>query len=97
MPTYAILMKWTEQGAKNIKDSPRRLLEGAKAAEAAGGKNVKYWICMGEYDILGIAEFPNEEAAALVSLGLSSLGNVKTTSFRMFTHEEFEKTLKMLP
>lgn len=97
MPTYCLLMKWTDQGVKNVKDSPRRLVEGTKAAEAAGGKNIKYWITMGEYDILAVGDFPNEEAAALVSLSLSSLGNVRTTSFRMFTHEEFENTLKMLP
>jgi uncharacterized protein with GYD domain len=97
MPTYGLLMKWTEQGVKDIKDSPRRLAEGAKACEAAGGKNVKYWVTMGDYDILGIADLPNDEAAALVAFSLSSLGNVRTTSFRMFTPEEFDKTVKMLP
>lgn len=97
MPTYGILMKWTEQGVKSIKDAPRRLAEGAKACEAIGGKDVKYWVTMGEYDILGIAEMPNDEAASLFALGLGSLGNVRTTSFRMFTPEEFEKSVKMLP
>jgi uncharacterized protein with GYD domain len=52
---------------------------------------------MGEYDILGIADLPNDEAASLVALGLGSRGNVRTTSFRMFTPEEFEKIVKMLP
>jgi uncharacterized protein with GYD domain len=97
MPTYGILMKWTEQGAKTVRDAPRRLTEGAKMCEAAGGKNVRYWVTQGEYDILGIADLPNDEAAALVSLGLSSLGNVKTTSFRMFSPEEFEQIVKKLP
>jgi len=97
MPTYGNLMKWTEQGVKTIKDFPQRGAEAVKAAEAVGGKNVKFWILMGEYDLLAIGDFPNDEAAALVSLGLSSTGNVRTTSFRMFTPEEFEKTLKMLP
>ncbi|MFH0916546.1 MAG: GYD domain-containing protein [bacterium] len=97
MPTYGLLMKYTDQGIKNIKDSPRRLAEGAKAYEAMGGKVLGYWATMGEYDILAIGEIPNDEAASAFALALSAQGNVRTTSFRMFTPEEFEKSVKMLP
>ena len=97
MPTYGLLMKYTDQGIKNIKDPPRRLAEGAKAYEAMGGKVLGYWATMGEYDILAIGEIPNDEAASAFALALSAQGNVRTTSFRMFTPEEFEKSVKMLP
>ena len=97
MPTYAMLMKWTEQGAKTLKDAPQRLEQATKAYEASGGKVLGYWVTMGEYDILAIGEIPSEEAAAAFALGLSAQGNVKTTTFRMYTPEEFAKLVKMLP
>lgn len=97
MPTYGMLMKYTDQGANTVKDSPQRLAESAKAYEAVGGKVIGYWVTMGEYDILAIGEIPSDEAAAAFALGLAARGNVRTTTFRMFTPEEFGKVVKMLP
>lgn len=38
MPIYITLFNLTEQGVKNIKDAPKRIEEGIKAAESMGGK-----------------------------------------------------------
>jgi uncharacterized protein with GYD domain len=52
---------------------------------------------MGEYDYVAIGEAPNDEAAATFALALGSLGNVKTTTLRAFTKDEFATLVKKLP
>lgn len=97
MPSYIVLMKLTEQGAKGIKDAPGRIESGIKAFEAAGGKVHGFYTLMGEYDYVAIGEAPSDEVAATFSLRLCSIGNVKTTTLRAFTQEEFAGLVKKLP
>ena len=97
MPSYIILMKLTDQGAKTIKDAPGRIEAGIKAFESMGGKLVGFYVLMGEYDYAAIGEAPSDEVAATFSLALGSLGNVKTTTLRAFTKEEFAGLVKKLP
>ena len=97
MPTYITLYKFTDQGIKAIKDAPGRIDAGIKATEAMGGKMIGFYAVMGEYDYVGIGEMPNDEAAVTFSLMLGSMGNVKTTTLRAFTKEEFAAIVKMLP
>ena len=97
MPTYIGLYKLTDQGVKTIKDAPRRLEEAFKSAEKMGVKVIGFYTVMGEYDYVGIGEFPSDEVAAALSLAISSLGNVRLTTLRAFTTEEFAKIVKKLP
>ena len=59
MPTYIALYKLTDQGIKNAKEAPRRIEEGIKSAEAMGAKVLGFYAVMGEYDYVGIGEFPS--------------------------------------
>jgi uncharacterized protein with GYD domain len=97
MPNYIVLMKLTDQGAKAIKEAPGRIEAGIKGFEAMGGKVLGFYVLMGEYDYAAIGEAPSDEVAATFSLALSSLGNVKTTTLRAFTTEEFAGLVKKLP
>jgi len=97
MPTYISLMKLTDQGIKDIKNAPQRIEEAVKALEAIGGKLIGLYTVMGEYDYVGIAEAPNDEAAMTFMLGLGSAGNVRTTTLKAFTKEEFAHMVKRLP
>jgi uncharacterized protein with GYD domain len=63
MPTYVTLMKLTDEGVRGIKDAPKRIEEGIKGLEAAGGKLLGFYVVMGEYDYVGIAEAPSDEVA----------------------------------
>ena len=97
MPTYVVLYKLTDQGIKNIKDAPQRMEEGIKALEAMGGKVIDIYSVMGEYDYVGIGEMPNDEAALTLALAMGSEGNVRTTTMKAFTKEEFAEIIKKLP
>ena len=97
MPNYVILMKLTEQGAKTIKDAPGRIDAGIKAFEKMGGKVTSFYAVMGEYDYVAVGEAPSDEVAMTFGLALGSGGNVRTTSLKGFTKEEFAAMVKKLP
>ena len=97
MPTYIVLYKLTDQGIKNIKEAPQRIEEGIKALEAAGGKVIGFYSVMGEYDYVSIGEAPNDESAVALALAIGSQGNVRTTTLKAFTKEEFAEIVKKLP
>ena len=97
MATYICLMKFTDQGIKEIKEAPDRIEEAFKTLEAMGGKIVELYTTMGEYDYVAIAEGPNDEVAMIFLLGLGAAGNVRTTTLKAFKREDFVKLVKKLP
>jgi len=96
MATQIVLMKLTEQGIRDIKNAPQRIDAAAKAIESMGGKMTGFYFTMGEYDYVAIAEGLSDEAGASFLLKLGSLGNVRTTTLKAFTKQEFEAIVKKL-
>jgi uncharacterized protein with GYD domain len=97
MPTYIALIQYTEEGIKAIKESPKRLDAARKAFEKAGGKLKDFYLVMGKYDIVIVAEAPNDEAIAKVTLGIGAKGAVRTQTMRAFTEDEYRKIIGGLP
>ena len=97
MPTYITLYKFTDQGIKNIKEIPQRIADAIKQYEGMGGKVIGVYAVMGEYDIVAIGEGPSDEIAMTFALALGSQGNVRTTTLKAFTKEEFVGMIKKLP
>ncbi len=96
MGHYVSLLRYTQQGASKVKESPARLDAARKAAEAAGGKIQSWYLTMGKYDAVIVTEFPNDEAAAKFMLKTGSLGNVTTQTMKAFNEEEFRKIVGSL-
>ena len=97
MPTYITLSKLTDKGIKGIKNAPMRIEEALKTGEAMGCKLIGIYAVMGEYDYLGITEAPNDEVHMALVLGMGAQGNVRTTTLKAFTKEEFGEIIKKLP
>jgi uncharacterized protein with GYD domain len=91
MPTYIALMKYTEQGIANIKDSPARLDSGRKAFKKLGVKIKDTYLTMGRYDLVCVVEAPDDETFAKVMLTLGSQGNVQTETLKAFSEADFRK------
>lgn len=97
MATFILLVNYTEQGIKAIKDSPKRV-DGVRAlAEKLGGKMGDLYLTMGAYDIVAICEFPDTEAAAKFALTLNAMGNVTTTTLQAFGEDQFRDIVSTLP
>ena len=97
MVTYMMLMKLTDLGIKNVKEAPERIESGLKGFEKAGGKLVGFWIAMGKYDYVSVGESTSDEAALAWAVGLSSQGNVRVESLKLYSKEQFAGLIKMLP
>jgi uncharacterized protein with GYD domain len=89
MATYIILMRFTDQGIKAVKDAPKRIDAAIKRFEATGGKVIGFYATMGEYDYVAIGEAPNDNVGMTFLLGLGAAGYVRTTTLKAFTKEEF--------
>jgi uncharacterized protein with GYD domain len=96
MPTYLILMRLTEHGVRNILNAPSRIEEAIRAFEAVGGRVTSFYAVLGEYDFVSIVEGPSDEIVMTFSLGLSAAGNVRTTSLKAFSREQFDKAVRQL-
>ena len=91
MATYVILAKFTDQGIKTAKESPKRA-DAFKQMAKTFGVTVKdiFWT-QGRYDIVAITEAPDELTATALNLSLGGLGNIRTESLRAFSAEDMTK------
>jgi uncharacterized protein with GYD domain len=90
MPAFITLANFTEQGARNIKQSPERF-EAFKAQAEAAGVTIKsvHWTT-GAYDIVLVTEGP-EDAVMSLALKTAALGNIRTQTLRGFSAAEMRK------
>ena len=96
MGHYITLIRYTQQGAAKIKESPARLDKAKKAADAAGGKIHAWYLTMGKYNAVIVSEFPNDEASAKFMLSTGAAGNVTTQTLKAFTEAEYRKIVASL-
>lgn len=85
MVKYVVLAKFTDQGIRSAKESPKRA-DAFKQLAKTFGVTVKdiFWT-QGRYDVVTIVESPDEASAMTLSLSLGALGNVRTESLRAFS------------
>ena len=93
MPTYISLVNWTDQGIRDLKESPARAEAAAQLAERLGGKMVELYWTVGPYDIVAIIEAPDDETATAMQLTVGMSGSVRTTTLRAFDREEIERVI----
>jgi len=96
MDHYIILGNYTEQGIKNVKDSPKRDEEARRMIEKAGGKMQLYYT-MGEHDFVAIIEMPSDEEMAKFLLQVGRAGNVRTKTLKAWSEIEIHKVMSQLP
>jgi uncharacterized protein with GYD domain len=89
MATYLILLNWTDQGMRNIKESPKRMDAAKKLAKDFGGEITTVYMTQGSFDLALVTEMPNDEKAAGFVLKLGSLGNVRSTTLKAYSEDHY--------
>jgi len=84
-------LNWTDQGAKAIKDGLSRYEATKGLIAGLGGRLVCGYVTTGQYDVALVVEMPNGDAMTKLAVALTSRGNVRTTTVRAFSPEEFGK------
>ena len=97
MPTYISLLRYTQQGIVAIKQGPTRLDAAKQAYKKAGGELKAFYLTIGQFDAVAIAELPDDTALARMALALGAMGNVRTETLRAFNEAEFRKIVGELP
>jgi uncharacterized protein with GYD domain len=97
VPTYVTLYRYTQQGVQSIKESPDRIATAREAARSMGVDLKAIYLTMGQYDLVAVAEAPDDETVAKFGLALGSLGNVRSETLRAFTEDEFRGLVADLP
>jgi uncharacterized protein with GYD domain len=91
MPTYVSMLRYTQQGISSVKNAPARIDAAKEAYRKAGGELKAIYLTLGQYDLVAIAEMPNDEAVARMALSLGVQGNIRSETMRAFTEAEFKK------
>src|SRR5437868_4945845 len=91
MPTYLVLMNWTDQGAKDFKGSPSRADDGREEMAKLGVTMKDIYWTVGPYDLVLLCDAPDEEAMTTSLLRIGAAGNVRTTTMRAFSRPEFDR------
>lgn len=96
MATFVSLVNFTDQGIRNIKESPARLEAFKAVAEKLDVRLKGAYYTAGSYDLVLITE-GTDEAAMAALLKVCSLGNVRTQTMRGFSVDEIKKIIGNLP
>jgi uncharacterized protein with GYD domain len=93
MSTYIVLASFTEQGIKNIKDSPKRAAAFKDAAKKSGATVKEIFWTLGQYDIVSVVEAPDDATMTAIGLSTGKQGNVRTQTLRAFSEAEVKGIL----
>jgi len=92
-----MLMKATNEGAKDPKGSLKALEDTLKTLPEREIKILGFYFTMGRYDYIGIVEASDDEAAWRFVGELSAGGWVRTETLKALTFEDFSKILQKAP
>ena len=96
MPSFVSLLNFTDQGIRNVKESPDRYEAVKAAAETVGVKIRDIMWTVGAYDLVVVIDGP-EEAVTSLLLKLGSLGNVRTQTLRAYSQQEMRGLIAKMP
>jgi uncharacterized protein with GYD domain len=94
MPTFVSLVNWTEQGIKNYRDTLRRAEDYRGLVEKHGGQVRQLLWTLGEYDVVVVADFPDDEMATAVVLQTAAGGHVRTKTMNAFDAEQMSAIIQ---
>ncbi|OGA33664.1 MAG: GYD family protein [Betaproteobacteria bacterium RIFCSPLOWO2_12_FULL_62_13b] len=96
MATFISLINFTDQGIRNVKDSPQRYEAFMAMAQKLGVTIKSVYYTVGNYDLVVIVE-GSDEAATAALLKVGSLGNVRTQTLRAFSLDEMKSIIGKMP
>ncbi|MBB3309146.1 uncharacterized protein with GYD domain [Rhizobium sp. BK196] len=96
MTTYILLINWTDQGIRSVKDSAKRLDAARNMLGSMGGSFDKFYLTMGEYDMAAICEAPDDRVMARFTLTLAMAGNVRTKTLKAFSEVNYREIIGSL-
>ncbi len=95
MARYVVLFDWTDQGVRNaLKDTTEQRVRQARTAWEPLGVRIEavYWT-LGDHDLVGVIDAPDDATLAAALLQVAAAGNIRTKTLRAFDEGEMEALL----
>jgi uncharacterized protein with GYD domain len=96
MATYILLVNWTDQGIRNVKNTLDRAKSFRESAAGMGVTVSAFKWTLGPHDLVVTVEAPDDETATRLGLALGQVGNVRTTTMRAFGEDEMTRIVSGL-
>src|SRR5438128_2295816 len=78
MPRYLVNATYTPEAWAAMTKNPQNRVEAAsQIMQGLGGRIESFYFAFGEYDVVAIADFPDNVSAAALSMVVSAGGGVK--------------------
>jgi uncharacterized protein with GYD domain len=94
MPIFVHLLNFTDQGIKTFRDTVGRAEDFRGRVEQSGGQVRQQLWTLGQYDVLVVTEFPDDETATAVLLQTVAVGNIRTTTMKAFDAEQMRAIIQ---
>ncbi len=96
MALYMVQAAYTAEAAATMAKNPQdRSVPVSELVQKLGGRLIGFYFCFGEYDTVGIAELPDDNAALAASLAAVTPGHVKAIkTTKLFTVEETMEAMR---
>jgi uncharacterized protein with GYD domain len=97
MATYITVGSFTDQGIRGVRDTTKRAAAVKEAAKKAGVTMKEIYWTMGQFDVIGIFEAPDDASMSAVSLAIGAAGNIRGQTLRAYPREEMDAILRKMP
>jgi len=96
VPKYLISANYTAEGMAGVRAAGAKSRVDAVATllEAMGGRLESFHFAFGETDVFVIAEAPDDEAVAAVSIAINGSGAVSIRTTKLLTVDQVDEALR---
>jgi uncharacterized protein with GYD domain len=96
MAMYVVLVNFTDQGVRNLKDTTKRADAAREMAKKFGVTFKDLYWTLGSYDEVIIFEAPDDASIAAFLASVGALGNIRTQTLRGFSQADMSGILAKL-
>lgn len=96
MATYIVLINFTDQGIRSVKETTKRADAVRAMAKKFGVHAKEFFWTLGSYDMVAIFEAPDDASMTAFGLSIGAAGNVRTQTLRAFSQADMNGILAKL-
>ena len=93
MPRYVVLIDWTEQGVRDVKNTVDRYEAASGRLRDLGVEFTDIYWTLGDHDIVSVVQAPDDETLAAGLLTIAGAGNIRSRTLRAFDQEEMRRVI----
>ncbi len=82
MPRYVVLVRFSDEGMRTIKDGPARLAQARETLRSQGAEMKDFYLTLGEYDAIAVIDAPDDETIARTALTIGAGGASRSQTLR---------------